>query len=110
MRDLEALPSGCPADPEEYKIFKVSVDMKQVMEPDEEYDRFPPGFFPIEFFHMVWRFVEEASENSQVVLVSDNSQVECKIKQEERARRVASSHKRARVGSVFRLGRLLFLA
>lgn len=46
---------------------------------------------------MVWRFVEEAAENSHVVLVSDNSQIECKIKQEERARRVASSHKRTRV-------------
>ncbi len=65
---------------------------------------------------MVWRFVEvglgggteedsdthtveykEATENSHVVLVSDNSQIECKIKQEERARRVASSHKKARV-------------
>lgn len=35
-----------------------------------------------------------------MVLVSDNSRIECKIKQEERARRVASSHKKTRVTQV----------
>lgn len=34
------------------------------------------------------------------MLVSDNSRIECKIKQEERARRVASSHKKSRVTQV----------
>lgn len=103
MTSIESLPSGCPADPAEYdryKTFRVTIEQKQLIEPEDEYSRFPPGFFPIEFFHAVWRFIEEATENAHVVLVSDNSRIECKIKQEERARRVASSHKKARVTQV----------
>lgn len=104
LRDLESLPSGCPTDPEEYnryKSFQITIEQKQLIDPEDEYSRFPAGFFPIEFFQMVWRIVEEASEKeSHVVLVSDDSRVECKIKQEERARRVASAHKRVRVTQV----------
>lgn len=61
LATLESLPSGCPADPAEYdqyKTFQVTIEQKQLIEPEDEYSRFPPGFFPIEFFHAVWRFIE----------------------------------------------------